>query len=548
MTRFPQTITIGPRTAYLALAILPLCLLFSIIFFRMQSGPFWQWLNLDPSYPYLFGALRMADFSFGKMIEHPGTPLQMLGALLIKVSNLTLPSADMIRDVLSDPEKYLTGISHLTALLNALALFALGIVGYGVSRSILPALLLQSGPFLSTVTIRHAETVAPESLLVFATLVLCCLMVSALRSGSLDNHRLLYAIGFGLVAAFGTATKLTFLPITLAPIFLLWTWRSLGIYAVSFSLFFALFLLPVLPEWGVMFDWVSGLIFSSGFHGTGEAQSIDLSSYPGKVYKLASRPLFFLSILLSLFFLLKAWQGKKQGRPAPKLEIQALAGIVTAQIAQILVIAKHATSFYMIPAFILIGSGFFLLYRLAETFYFTTPKSALRFRKTVTALFGILVIAQTVGLWEMTSNHQAMGKRALALDNALFSNCLKIPFTSASDPDYALHFGSYWNHYSYADQLAELKGRENYWMNVSLEHFNTAEDGPRDWHGLRNLSEILDENHMPCIFMRGVNGDIMRKKLAILLPGEKFNEGCSTLNETVFTQGVDCQGQLTNER
>jgi len=427
MIRFPQTITIGPRTAYLALAILPLCLLFSIIYFRMQSGPFWQWLNLDPSYPYLFGALRMADFSFGKMIEHPGTPLQMLGALLIKVSNLTLPSADMIRNVLSDPEKYLIGISHLTALLNALALFSLGVIGYGVTRSLLPALLLQSGPFLSTVIIRHAETVAPESLLIFATLVLCCLMVSALRPGSLDNHRLLYAIGFSLVAAFGVATKLTFLPIALAPIFLLWTWRSLGVYAISFSLFFALFLLPVLPEWGVMFNWVSGLIFSSGFHGTGEAQLIDLSSYPGKVYKLASRPLFFLSILLSLFFLLKAWQGKKQGRPAPKLEIRALAGIVTAQIAQILIIAKHATSFYMIPAFILIGSGFFLLYRLAGTFYFTTPKSALRFRNIVAVLFGILVIAQTASLWRMSTKHQALGERALATTMLFFQTALKSP-------------------------------------------------------------------------------------------------------------------------
>jgi len=451
MIRFPQTITIGPKTAYPALAILPLGLLLSIIFFRMQTGPFWQWFNLDPSYPYLFGALRMADFSFGKMIEHPGTPLQLLGALLIKTSNLTLSSADMIRDVLSDPEKYLTGISHLTALLNALALFSLGVIGYGVTRSLLPALLIQTGPFISKLVIRHAETVTPESLLVFATLVLCCLMVRALRPGSLDNHRLLYAIGFGLVAAFGVATKLTFLPIALAPIFLLGTWRSLMIYGASFTLFFILLLVPILPEWGVMFDWVSGLIFKSGFHGTGEVQPIDLSIYPGKVYKLVSRPLFFLPILLSLFFISKARREKKQGRPAPKLETQALAGIITAQIAQILVIAKHATAFYMIPAFILVGLALFLLYRLAETFYFTTPKSALRFRNIVAVLFGILVIVQTAGLWRMSTKHQALGERALILDKALFSSCLKIPFTSASDPDYALHLGSYWNRFSFAD-------------------------------------------------------------------------------------------------
>jgi len=73
--------------------------------------------------------------------------------------------------------------------------------------------------------------------------------------------------------------------------------------------------------------------------------------------------------------------------------------------------------------------------------------------------------------------------------------------------------------------LAELKGRENYWMNVSIEHFNTAEDGLRDWHGSRSLPEIVGNNHKPCIFMKGTNGDEMLKKLETLLPGEKFNEG-----------------------
>ena len=545
MTRFPQTIPIGPKTAYSALAILPLCLLLSIIFLRMQTGPFWQWFNLDPSYPYLFGALKMADFSFGKMIEHPGTPLQMLGAFLIRAFNLTQSSGEMVRNVLSDPEMYLTGISHLTALLSALALFALGVAGYGISRSLLPALVLQTGPFLSKQVIRQAETVTPESLLVFTTLILCFFIVRALRPGSLDNHRFLYALVFGAVIAFGTATKLTFLPMALAPIFLLGTWRSLIVYGASFTLFFILLLVPILPEWGVMFDWVSGLVFTSGFHGTGEAQIIDLSGYPGKIYKLSSRPLFFLPILLSLFFLAKSRMEKKQGRPAPELETRALAGIATAQIAQILVIAKHATAFYMIPAFILIGLSLFLLYRLAGTFYLTTTKSTLRFRHIVAALFGILVIAQTAGLWKMGGKHQAQGERALALDNALFSSCLNIPFTSASDPDYALHFGSYWNRHAFADQLAELKGRENYWMNVSLKHFNIQEDGLRDWHGLRNLREIVDQNHRPCVFMRGTNGEEMRKKLDALLPQKKFNAECSTRNESAFTQGIDCRGLQT---
>ena len=56
--------------------------------------------------------------------------------------------------VLAAPESHLRLISALFIGLNAAALLALGAAGYAVFGNLLPALILQTGPFLSMVVFK----------------------------------------------------------------------------------------------------------------------------------------------------------------------------------------------------------------------------------------------------------------------------------------------------------------------------------------------------------------------------------------------------------
>jgi hypothetical protein len=81
----------------------------------------------DPDYGYLLNSLRILEGMAPTHIDHPGTTLQVWGALVIRVIFFFHPtSLGLVDAVLSQPYSYLRGISYTLAVGLAGAVLCLG--------------------------------------------------------------------------------------------------------------------------------------------------------------------------------------------------------------------------------------------------------------------------------------------------------------------------------------------------------------------------------------------------------------------------------------
>ena len=51
---------------------------------RRAQGPFWLATNQDPAYSYLYDALRVSRGLPPNHFQHPGTTVQLLGAVVVR--------------------------------------------------------------------------------------------------------------------------------------------------------------------------------------------------------------------------------------------------------------------------------------------------------------------------------------------------------------------------------------------------------------------------------------------------------------------------------
>ena len=112
-----------------SLAVLPIGYMVMAFWVRAQGGPAWLWFNLDPDYFYLLDALNILNLTTPGHVYHPGTTVQWLAALILKISHPASSSDALTGLVLADPEAYLGLISVFFITLNGLALWGLGAAG-----------------------------------------------------------------------------------------------------------------------------------------------------------------------------------------------------------------------------------------------------------------------------------------------------------------------------------------------------------------------------------------------------------------------------------
>ena len=440
MTISPNTGGLDRGGARWALLALPACFITAMTVVGTHAGPFWMWYSLDPDYFYLLDALNLVNLTTPGHIYHPGVTVDALGALVLWAAHLGAGADEITNAVLAAPESHLRLISALFIGLNAAALLALGAAGYAVFGNLLPALIVQTGPFLSMVVFKQGYHVRPEALLIFSTLMLCVVTILALGPGVLQRRRFGLAAAFGVVVGFSVATKVTFAPLWLLPVFVLGSRRAIG----AFETFF---------------DWMTRLTLASDVHGRGAATVIDFSRYPANVLKLFSRPVLHVVFLASVVTLAARWWHGRRGQAAPRPEARALAGVCAAQLAQILLIAKQPSAIYMVPSLVLAALAAALLYRLLVDLRLGAGPARRRYDWTVAAVLASLAVVQAFGVIktdrELGEKHMA----ARAVDNDRFKACARIYFLHGSSPSFAFYLASHLTGQTFAGRLAERKCR-----------------------------------------------------------------------------------------
>lgn len=538
--QLPRQIFTPPgKVAYGYILLLPLCYLAATWAALIAGGPLWLWFNVDPDYIYLLDSLNILNLSAPGHVYHPGTTVQMLGALIIKAANPLTGAAAITVDALGDPEFYLHLIGIVFMALNALGIFTLGVIAYRVFGDLLAAFFVQFAPFISMLILKNSYHAKPEALLLLTMLVLLSVSLLTLKPGLLDANRNRFAIAFGVIAGFGVATKITALPVFLLPLFVLWQWRAISVYGAAAFVALVIFTLPALGAYEVFYQWIVNISQNTGAYGSGSTGYVDWNDYPKNVFKLFKRPAFHVVFILSCVMVgLTLWR-RRSISAFPKMETRLLSGIIIAQLVHVLIVAKQPSAHYLIPSFVMITTALVLAWRLASIMSVGNDRRIKILRRGVGVLLLILAAAQSVSVVQLAGELSQGRRDALSFDDSRFAHCARIYAAAASSQSFALAMSDDITGSRFANQLAALGPGNDFW----LEH--KWHDSPlvfRDWRGPAKMAETLEQ--FPCAIIRGSRWKVLDQQLPRLMPGIKFDQNCSTSNEKIATIGVSCTGEL----
>lgn len=219
----------NPRKAfdlkYLLVIVVPLIVLVLGLMMKKAAGPYWLGPNSDPSYQYLINSLHVLEGKTPSHFEHPGTTLQILGAIVFKSFHLFDDNSTIVNAVLTKPELYLDAIFLSMFIPFVLILIVIGSYSYSKSKSVMFACLIQSTALVFCkfytihIVLPPIVNISPEMLIIVASF-LCVLIILRLYFKE-DKKYLWEAIAFGVVCAVGFISKTTFIPLLLLPVLLL---------------------------------------------------------------------------------------------------------------------------------------------------------------------------------------------------------------------------------------------------------------------------------------------------------------------------------------
>jgi hypothetical protein len=524
----------------LMLLIMPLCLIVTMFVLRDHQGNYWEWKLLDPTYFYLFDILNILNLQMPEHLAHPGTPLYVIGAGVVKLMHPFTNSLDLTRMVLESPEHYLKAVSSAFILINAFVLFLAGYVALQVFSSPLAALTVQISPFLSKLIIKRALLVGPEILLISSTLLMMMVIMMAIRDREFLVNITRYAILFGLVAGFTGASKLTAAPLCVLPVFFLANRKAIGIYLGTGTISFVLFSLPFMAY--VVSDIPGYLNYMEN-----NAVQVSATDNPGGLFiidhairavKLLRRPVLSIPVLLSIICMFVIWRHKnRQDFTHENLEYRAIIAITMAQLIQVLVIARQPNAYYMNPSYML---GLFHLLLVCRLIWQLIPEekrpSFITAKRTGSLLVVIGLIAGAGSVIKLDRELVERHQIAISADNEDYKSCARIYIFAASSPSYALYTGNKMAGLKFTDALANVIPKNDYWIDDMYDQENVTFFGRQGPADMKQLQQTYS-----CFYFRGNRPGGIRNFLTRFAPNFKIENECSTRDEVILTQGISCK-------
>ena len=321
----------------------------------------------DPSYVYLFNGLLLLEQQVPYHIDHPGTPLQSLIAILVYSQWTFLKlfesvNPDVVLAVMSDPERYLNFIGRALLFCNVAALIYLGKKIYDCTASLVLTALCQCSLLTYGIFATKLVYPAPEALVSCLSIWMLGLLVPIIfQASSVNEKRSAVAIKVGLIFGLGLATKLTFLPMALL-LLLVGTWRHIGQATLAALVGWIVGVLPIITKLPDFWGWVTNMITHTGKYGGGSKGIVDVSQLSGNFHQLAAAfPSFywilwvlvgsviFFSGVHQLKYFSKTSLEKNKSRDYVHV-IKVLTILISVCVLQTLIVLKHFGQHYMIPA------------------------------------------------------------------------------------------------------------------------------------------------------------------------------------------------------
>ena len=526
------------RRRYWIVLVLPVCFVVTQLYLRGQAGPFWQWNLLDPSYFYLLDGLNLINGDAPGHIFHPGVTVHAFNATLIWIYGLIVATSTADH-LLDHPELYLHLLSNGVIILNATGLTLIGVAGRRVFETWLPGLACQLAPFMSSIVLKHAFLPKPEALLVFSTATLISLALLTLISPLSTARRNHLAIGFGVVAGFILATKITAAPILILPLFLMREPRLILIYGVVSVLAFVLFFLPAIEVADQYLDWLRRIATGTGVYGSGPKGVIDIERYSSAFAKVLKRPSLKVPLILALLAIAVAAWRFRRGREVGGNEIWLIVGVSAAQLVHAALVAKQPTAFYMIPSYMLAAVSVLFAIRLlwrCRPFGWGTPLLA---RTLGAAIFAGFIVAQTAGVIKLAGYFETLRNETTSVNDNVFRRCARIYHYAASAPVFAMYLADYVTGSRFATALKKRFPANDYWID---DWWDWRPVRLKNWTDIQEFKAVIAQ--YPCVYVRGKKRDRIDMFLKENARNVEFDTSCATGSEIIRTHGIDCKGQL----
>ena len=218
--------TTGPASRWhglsgsaIALLIFPAIMLIAGLVMIRDMSPIYsglQALDYDPAYPYLFnGAGLMKGYS-PALVEHPGTPVQLLTGLIsivswsvARLSGLT--ALAFPASVATNPEEYLRVIMTAFLVMNCIAVYWLGAAIARSTRIVMAGIACQAAYLLFDTLFPRIFYAAPEAILCLSATALMGVLAPVLFADEDCSDRRAVAAGFFI--GLGVASKVNLLSV-----------------------------------------------------------------------------------------------------------------------------------------------------------------------------------------------------------------------------------------------------------------------------------------------------------------------------------------------
>ncbi|MDB5575426.1 MAG: hypothetical protein JWR80_602 [Bradyrhizobium sp.] len=300
-------------------------------------------LDYDPAYPYLFNGAGLMKGYNPSLVEHPGTPVQLLAGIFSimawSVATLFgLTSLAFAPSIAANPEEYLRVVMTAFLVMNCIAVYWLGAAIARSTRFMVAGIACQTAYLLFGTLFPRIFHAAPEAIVCLSATGLMAALVPALFADEDCSDRRAVAVGFFI--GLGIASKATFLPLLLLA-FLLRRPRPILIALSASALWAFFFLLPIFDKLKRAFSFLFSIVTHVGRHGDGATGFIDWAVIPERVALIASaEPMLVVAAIAVAAAMLFSNSGDR---------LKAVI-IAAALGTAILLVLKHYAIHYLMPA------------------------------------------------------------------------------------------------------------------------------------------------------------------------------------------------------
>ena len=437
-----------------ALFILPLIFLyFGYNFHRCTYG-------FDPEYAYLMNGLMINNCDYVGHTDNPGTTVQSYSALVLRIAHQFGFKNDLQTDVLKNPDHFIeTGRKGLT-IINAFFFILLGFLIFHFTKNVWLSLIIQITPYLSSNLLEHAwARFSPEPMLVITTNMMIIAIIS--HYFSKNRNWKYFSWIFGAIAGFGMATKVTFLPILIIPIFILANRQMKINYFKAILSSFVFFTIPAIPVYPQMLKWFFRLFTHTGVYGSGGSGLIDPAKYFNDLLLIFKNNIALTScitvslvsiVVLILKKSLKVWFEENN-------KVKYMFALFTAQLTGVLMVAKHYhANHYLIPVNALCGLSLIFLILMATDLNFS--------KKLVVILPLIITIIMITGssfnipyMKYADKGYANSNEETIILDKMLkadFEGYVKVNYIDRINKYSALKYGNAYSRQKFNTALTDL--------------------------------------------------------------------------------------------